>query len=129
MNCLTTIPIGSVLLTSDHLNIDQIYRTLDYYIDPLSTEIIELGTYKYPYKSIKSVISEIINFHSHVHRDIVIYTKDAYIEDELFHIINITSVTITSHPDYLEIGRRAILIPTSVPQPNTYNKTQFHLLK
>ena len=77
----------------------------------------------------RSVTTEIVNFHSHSNADIVIYTKDAYIEDGSAYYINISSITISSHPDYLAISKNAIIIPTSITQNAITNQARFHLLK
>ena len=48
----------------------------------------------------KNVISEIVTFHTHSDSEVVIYTKDVYVEDGSMFFLNISSVTIMSYPDY-----------------------------
>ena len=54
----------------------QICRSNTYYVNPESTEIIELGTLEYPYKSIKYVFVEILNLHANSDRTINVILKE-----------------------------------------------------
>jgi len=110
------------------MNLPSVCRNLDYFVDPLSDESIELGTREFPYRSMRSVISEIVNFFSHTDANITIYTKSGYFEDDIARFLNITSVGFKSHPDLIENGKRAILIPTKIPQVSIFEKSLFHLL-
>ena len=103
-------------------------RSPDYYVDPFSQESIELGTQKYPYRSISSVNSEIINFHSHTNVTINIYTKSTYIQQDTLKFFNMSAVSIMSHPDLQIINKKAVIIPTTVPQVGIFEKSAFHLL-
>ena len=76
--------------------------------------MIEFGTREYPYKSLRPVISEIVNFFSHSEAKINIYIKDIYVEDDTAFFINMTSVSFYSHPDYIAIGKRATLVVSSL---------------
>jgi len=64
---------------------------------------------------------------SHSETDISIYIKDVYVEDQTLYAINISSVRISTHPDYIEMKRRAILTPTVIPQNLIFEKTLFSL--
>ena len=77
-------------------------RTLSYYVDPGSSEIIELGTRQYPYKNIALPFIEILNFHSHTDRVVSIYLKEyttSYMMQTTNYIINMTMVKIQSYTD------------------------------
>ena len=76
----------------------------------------------------KNVISEIVTFHTHSDSEVVIYTKDVYIEDGSMFFLNISSITITSHPDFTLMGRRALIIPTQINQISFFRKSPFHIL-
>ena len=81
-------------------SIASIWRLPDFYVDPLSSDIIELGTIRFPYKSMRAVSSDIINNFSHKNIDITIYLKEntnIYVSDYTTYFINITSVKITSY--------------------------------
>mmetsp|Transcript_19534 Transcript_19534/g.17292 ORF Transcript_19534/g.17292 Transcript_19534/m.17292 type:complete len:98 (+) Transcript_19534:355-648(+) len=93
----------------------------------MSEEVNELGTLKYLSKY-EAVIIEIINYHSHLLTDITIFTKDIYIEDGVQDYLNMSCVKFTSHPDYLEQERHAVLVSTLIKQPQIYSfSTRFYL--
>jgi len=103
-------------ISSVTMNLNSICRTMNYYIDPYSSELLELGTLKYPYRTFKALSAEIINIHKHSQVNITIYTKDVYLEHNNLYLFNITLIQIKSHPEYAKIGRRAVIISTSIPQ-------------
>ena len=96
-------------------------------MDPFSDKSIELGTLEYPYRSFKSVNFEVLNYFSHTDNDIIIYTKNSYIEDGYSKFLNLSSVSIMKHPE-LSSEEKPMLIPTSITQPSIMDKTLFHLL-
>ena len=106
-----------IRIESPILKISKIWRDNEYYLDPFSTKPIELGTLEYPYRSMNLINLEIMNFFSHSNQSITIYTKNAYIEDTRSKFINMSSVTITSHPDVLNLKKVSMIIPTSLSQP------------
>ena len=100
-------------------------------MDPLSTEVLELGTREYPYRTMKSVSSEVLTFFSHQQVEITIYVKDVYLEDishTTFYAVNMTEISFKSHPDYTELNRRAVVTLTELSQPGISQKARFHLL-
>lgn len=97
---------------------------IQYYVDPLSSEVLELGTYQYPFRSLKAVNYEILTFLSHSVSAVMVYTKSIYIEDGTNFYMNMTAVSFAPHPDSLEVPT---LIPTSITQPMAFLKTGFHL--
>ncbi|CAI2376020.1 unnamed protein product [Moneuplotes crassus] len=125
-------------LKNDLYTTGNVCRMLEYYIDPLSEANMELGTQKYPYRSFKTLSSEILNVHSHTNVSIVIYIVDAYVLDGELMFINMTSVELKSHPEYsatvikngLQESRdRALIIPTYHSQHGITSKARFHILK
>ncbi|CAI2373151.1 unnamed protein product [Moneuplotes crassus] len=124
-----------VILSDDQLNLQSVCRnygvdntSLQYYVDPQSKQPIELGTLEFPYRSFKSVNFEIAKFFSHSNISVIIYTKDAYIEDGTNRYLNLTSVSIVAHPAYDYLTYQPILIPTAVHQPFISEKPLFHLI-
>ncbi|CAI2370626.1 unnamed protein product [Moneuplotes crassus] len=124
-----------VILNDDQLNLPSVCRnygvdntSLEYYVDPQSNQPIELGTLEFPYRSFKSVNFEIAKFFSHSNISVIIYTKDAYIEDGTNRYLNLTSVSIVAHPTYNYLTYQPILIPTAVPQPFISEKSLLHLI-
>jgi hypothetical protein len=91
--------------------------------------MLELGTLNYPYKTMKSVSSELLNFHSNTLNHFTLFVKDVYVEDQTFYLINISSVTITTHPDLVDVNKKAIVIPTAISQIGISGRNKFHLLQ
>ncbi|CAI2370495.1 unnamed protein product [Moneuplotes crassus] len=120
--------LTQVKLTGLQISFPSVCRDFEYYVDPTSTEIIELGTQKYPYRTLKSVTSEILNHLSHKQVEVTIYTKDVYLEDKTMLFINITNIKITTHPDFIPCGRKARLTLTEFIQPTLSSKARVHLL-
>lgn len=115
-------------IESSQLNLPAVWRNYEYYVDPYSTQILELGTREFPYRSMRAVTSEIVNFHCHTPVDIKIYTKEAFMEEATVYYVNMSSVSISNHPDYVALGKNAMIIPTVVPQVGISEQSRFHLL-
>jgi hypothetical protein len=83
------------LIESDKIHGLRICRKFEYFVDPLSEKIVELGTRSYPYKSINLVLYELFNFMTEV--DSTIAIKVSRIADhEMSHghslIYNMTDI-------------------------------------
>ena len=118
-------------IVSSQYNSPSIWRSTNYYIDPQSSQILELGTQKYPYKYARSAFSEILNQFSHSESNIIIYIKEntaSYIEDYTTFLLNITSVTIQTYSDSSSTAGSATVIGTTVHQPEVNGKAQFSIL-
>ena len=74
-----------------------ICRDYEYYINPDSDKIVELGTIDHPYKHISYVLIEVLNYHSHSNKNLTIhlmeYTRNEIAENAA-NIIDITNVEI-----------------------------------
>ena len=91
---------NSIAITDDQLWGFSVWRSFNYYVNPKSQEIIELGTKAYPYKNIGLPFVEILNYHSHSNNSINIYVMentDNYMLWNSNYIINITSVSVQSY--------------------------------
>ena len=91
---------NSIAITDDQLWGFSVWRSFNYYVNPNSQEIIELGTKAYPYKNIGLPFVEILNYHSHSNNSINIYVMentDNYMLWNSNYIINITSVSVQSY--------------------------------
>jgi hypothetical protein len=100
-------------------------------VDPESHEMIELGTQTYPYKSLRSVFSEINNQFAHSDSNLFINIKEGtkvFLEDDINFLINITSVTIQSYSDSSEEPLRATIVATKFEQASQSKKTAFNIL-
>ena len=103
---------NEVFIQDPQLRNFKLCRPTDYYVDPDSSEIIELGTKKYPYKNIALVFIEILNFHSNSNRSISIFLKEfttSYVMQAKNYIINMTSVSIDSYSVGLNSPSNAIM--------------------
>ena len=106
-------------------------RSNELYVDIYSESPIELGTKQYPYKSVKALFIELLNYHSNQDKSVAIYFKENqnhYIEDGTSFVLNITNVTITTYSDEDTAIFRAKLIPTRIVQSAENHKTAFSLL-
>ena len=75
-------------------------RSLDYYVNPKSSEIVELGTQQYPYKNIALAFLEVLNYHSFSTRTVNIYLMENttnYLMQNTNYVIGMTLVNIESY--------------------------------
>ena len=72
MKWVTSCDSSSIQIIDDQLWNKPVCRDLNYYINPSSQQIIELGTKTYPYKNIGLPFVEILNYHSHSNRTITV---------------------------------------------------------
>ncbi|CAI2360414.1 unnamed protein product [Moneuplotes crassus] len=129
LKCVEFCTSDKIEIVSNKMNIGRICRTLEFYVDPEGDRIIELGTFEYPYRTFKSVASEILNHYSNTKAEVEIFIKDGYIEMDTLYFINMTNVKITTHPDYQLLNKRAQISFTSKAQHEISKKARFHLLK
>ena len=90
-----------------------ICKSFDIYINPNSTEIIELGTIDYPYKSLGLAFVELLNYHSHSNSSITIHIMEDtinYILVDSNYIINITQVTIKPYSNGSGVPNKATIV-------------------
>ncbi|CAI2368858.1 unnamed protein product [Moneuplotes crassus] len=126
--CVTDCQPSQIEIKGHNLFIERACRSPEYYVDPTSFEIIELGTRKYPYRTMKSVSSEILTFLSHKNVSIIVNVRDVYIEDKTLVVANITEIVIQSHPDLTDNNKKALITPTEFSQAGISKKARFHLL-
>ena len=60
--CVDACEASEVKISSTKIHGLTVCRPPEYYVNPLSTEILELGTKLYPYKDINLVYIELFNF-------------------------------------------------------------------
>lgn len=89
------------------------WRSNEYYINPESDEIVELGTKKYPFKNIGLVFVELLNLRSHSDVEIT---------------INITSVTIQTYSIYSTSPGSATLFVRQYEIDMFNEETTFNIL-
>lgn len=116
----------------DQFQIPSFCRSLDYYVDPSSKEILELGTKQYPYRTFAPVASEILMQHSHQDVVINIYIMEntnVFLEDSLINFINITRVILTSYNTEGAPAGMATLTTTDASVDSISKKAGFHIMK
>ena len=97
--------------------INAVCRSLELYVDPQSTEVMEFGTKQYPYRYFKYASSEILNQFSHKDAEITVYLKegtDVYIKEGDTFFLNITKVTVISYSNSVDSPDYVRIIPTSI---------------
>ena len=71
--CVYNCDLPKFVLEGYQYSLSKIWRSLEYYVNPQSSEMVELGTITYPYRSFRAVASEILNNFSHQNVNITIY--------------------------------------------------------
>ena len=73
MQCVTQCDATTQIAINDtQFDNRPICRDFDYYVNPDSDSIIELGTIDHPYKKISYAFVEILNDHSHTDRNLTV---------------------------------------------------------
>ena len=119
----------SVLISDPQLAISSVCRDFDYYVDPTSTLVIELGTFQYPFKSLGFVFVELLNFHANTARTINVYLKENtqnYVDLNFNYIINITTVTISSYSTTSSNPSKATIVAGEINDPTQSNITAYY---
>ena len=124
---------NSIAITDDQLWGFSVWRSFNYYVNPNSQEIIELGTKAYPYKNIGLPFVEILNYHSHSNNSINIYVMentDNYMLWNSNYVINITSVSVQSYSSISASTQKYANIYIKSKDVSMFtNKTIFWILK
>ena len=79
-------------------------RSFEYYVNPDSSSVVELGTKEHPYKSLGYVFVELLNYHSHSDRNITVNIMEGttnYLMIGNNNIVNITQVIIQPYSENL----------------------------
>ena len=119
----------SVLISDSQLAISSVCRGFDYYVDPTSSAVIELGTLQYPFKSLGFVFVELLNFHANTERTINVHLRENtqnYVDLNFNYIINITTVTISSYSTTSSTPSKATIIAGEVNDPTQTNITAYY---
>lgn len=131
MSCSSTCTSPKVSLSGSKVSNLTFCRTLDFYVDPTSTEILELGTKKYPYKSIMLLFIEILNFYSNTNANINIYVYERSrleILTNYIYLIGLGNVTISSYSDVSSTPSKFYIVVKNTEANATSVKTRFTLL-
>ena len=132
LTCVTACNYPKISINDSQFSVENVWRSPNFYVNPSSTSILEIGSIEHPYKSMKPLMSEILNHHSNQDKEISIYIKEntnMYLEDETNYIINITKVSLTSYSDSGSDPIMATLYPTKTVQSGENKKTAFSILQ
>ena len=133
LSCLNEWGSSTVQISSStQFEVDTFCRSLNYYVDPSSSEIMELGTKQYPYRTISPVFSELTNHLSHTETEATIYVKEGtelYIEDGTSVVLNMTKVSITTYSDTSSTPSSTNVITTDSTVTPISQKAAFHIMK
>jgi hypothetical protein len=94
--------------------------------------MLELGTKQYPYRTMKSVSSEILNQLTAKNANITILLKEGskvYIQDDTTYFLSMGSVTVASYSDSSSKPGRALLVPTAIVQHGITERAAYHILE
>ena len=119
---------SSVLLSDSQFRISSFCRSFDYYVDPTSTAVVELGTMQFPYKSLPLVFVEMLNYHANTNRTINIYLKEnteSYVDLGFNYIINMTTVNMKSYSSTSSSSSKATIIAGEQNSPSLVNITEY----
>ena len=119
---------SSVLLSDSQFRISSFCRSFDYYVDPTSIAVVELGTMQFPYKSLPLVFVEMLNYHANTKRTINIYLKEnteSYVDLGFNYIINMTTVKIKSYSSTSSSPSKATIIAGEQNSPSQVNITEY----
>lgn len=90
-----------ILIQNPQLQDIPVWRDFEYYVNANSQSLVEVGTKDHPYKELDSVFVEIMNFHSHSERNIMIYVLEgtSVFANSVTYIVNMTHVQIESYSE------------------------------
>jgi hypothetical protein len=121
-----------IQISDSQFSIPSIWRGNSLYVDTESSSFLELGTKKYPYKSLKSAMSEVLNHHSNQNKTLSVYLKEnttVYLEDGTNFLINITSVQFMTYSNTSSSSTQATIVGTRIEQSGDSPKSVFSILQ
>jgi hypothetical protein len=131
MKCVASCSGNKLLLEDGQFSFSRICRNPIYYINPQSSNLYEIGTKEYPFRTFKSVASEVLNHLSYKSINVTILLKEetkVYIEDDTSYFLGLESVTISSYSDESDLSKRAIIVPTVIPQLGLLKRANLNIL-
>ena len=133
MQCVTQWePTTQVAINDAQFGNRPFCRDFEYYVNPDSDSIIELGTVNHPYKQITYAMIEILNYHSHTVRNLTIYLME-YTRNELAigtgKIINITNIDIKPYTLRSVNADKATIVGIDEANIATSQNTFFSIMK
>ena len=133
MQCVTECSQDTQIAINDtQFDNRLICRSFEYYVDPESEAIVELGTKDYPYKQLSYVLIEILNYHSHTDHNLTVYLMEQTSNILGFkqgHFVNITNVSIAPYSLTSSEPEKATILIKDEVEVMTGPSTQFNIMK
>ena len=129
---LSCDPITQIVLNNTQTGSKPYCRGFNYYVNSESLEVVELGSRRYPYKSLNLVFVELLNYFSHKDVTINVYIMERttnYIQEAHNYLINTTQVNLLPYSNSGTSPEYATLILTDATVTLLDPKTKFTLLK
>ena len=108
-----------------------IWKSLNIYVDPTSSSIIELGTKSDPYKNLVLAFLDALNIFSHQNVTLNIFVKENTVLPVTIgsmYIINISKVNLVTYTDSGTNPRQATIVYSDSPVVLLSNRTLFNIL-
>ena len=133
MQCVTQCDATTQIAINDtQFDNRPICRDFEYYINPDSDSIIELGTIDHPYKKISYAFVEILNYHSHTDRNLTVYLME-YTRNELpigtANVVNITNIDIRPYTNRSVDADKATIVGVDEAVIVADPSTSFSIIK
>jgi hypothetical protein len=104
MSCVTLCDdLTQTQITDAQMHSIPLCRSYEYFIDPTSKSVVELGTINHPYKDFESVMVELLNFHTHNDRTINIYIMEDVITYWVIAESYFSDITLVNVQSYSKI--------------------------
>jgi hypothetical protein len=122
--------VESWSLITMNANYINFWRNPKIYVNPDSSNFMQLGTKEFPFRSLGSTFIELVNYHSHRDIEIKILIKEGtfnYVLDDMNFIVNTTSVKLSTYDENEISLKKATLILTNTSQIMYEAKSLFTL--
>lgn len=124
--------VTQIVLNGTETGEKAFWRGFDYYVNPKSGEVVELGSQKYPYKSLTLVFVELLNFLNHQDITVNVFVMEGttnYLQEGQNYIINTTQVNLLTYSGSNSVPGYATIMWTDASLTLLDLKTKFNLLK
>ena len=114
------------------LELESVWRSLNYYVDPSSEKLMELGTQEFPFRTIFTAFIEIMGQFSNSDSEITIYIREnttVYIEDSSVFLLDLGLLTIDTYADSSTENNMATIVTTDSSTTKLSPKSAFNIVK
>ena len=100
MQCVDQWEDNEILVESDFIHGLRVWRNLDYYVNPISESVLELGTSEHPYKSLHVLSRDLFDFVEGVEKPVTVKFLQSEAIDLLHHdvfLYNMYNITFSPY--------------------------------